>query len=309
MSEAGPATSGAGPATSEVRAYVLDRDVIRIAGPDAISYLQGQLSQDVVDLAVGASGFSFLLEPQGKVSAWGRITRVADDAIIFDVDHGFADVAIARLTRFKLRTKADIAQLDWQVIAIRGDAGYDTVGDAVIAAFDWPGFAGVGLIGAEVTAPPDMTIGDRAEYERRRIVVAVPAMGRELDASTIPVEAGAAIIDASVTFTKGCYTGQELVARVDSRGNNTPRRLRLVRIDDGVPGAGSELLVDDKVVGRLTSVAPTETGAVALAYVQRAVEPPVATVVVDQAGRRYTSICVPLAGPPSAVGTGERAAT
>ena len=117
------------------------------------------------------------------------------------------------------------------------------------------------------------------------------------------------IIDESVSFTKGCYTGQELVARVDSRGNNTPRRLRLVRIDDGVPAAGSELLVDDKVVGRLTSVAASGPGAVALAYVQRAVAPPAAAVVLDQAGRRYTSICVPLAGPPSVVGTGERAAT
>jgi hypothetical protein len=85
--------------------------------------------------------------------------------------------------------------------------------------------------------------------------------------------------------------------------------LRSVRIESGVPEAGSELFVDDKVVGRLTSVAAVDTGAVALAYVQRAVVPPVAAVVVDQAGRKYTSICVPLAGRPSAVDTGERAAT
>jgi folate-binding protein YgfZ len=261
--------------------YALDRDVIRIAGPDAISYLQGQMSQDVAGLAVGASAFTFLLEPQGKVSAWGRITRIADDAIIFDLDRGFAEAAIARLTRFKLRTKADIEQVDWPVYAD----------------FDWPGFDGADLI------------RDRADYERLRIEAGVPALGHELDGDTIPAEAGALVIEKSVSFTKGCYTGQELVARVDSRGSNTPRRLRLVRIDDGVPEVGSELLVDDKVVGRLTSVAAADGGAVALAYVQRAVQPPVAALVVDQAGRKYTSICVPLAGPPSAVGTGDRAAT
>ena len=294
----------------EVRAYVLDRDVIRIAGPDAISFLQGQLSQDVAGLAVGASAFSFVLEPQGKVSAWGRITRVAADAVIFDVDHGFADVVIARLNRFKLRTKADIEQLDWRTVALRGASDRGVLDPAaVVAAFDWPGFSGVDLMGANVTVPAGLTAGDRDDYERRRIEAAVPVLGCELDASTIPGEAGAAIIDGSVSFTKGCYTGQELVARVDSRGNNTPRRLRSVHIDGGVPAAGSDVIVDDKVVGRLTSVAPTESGAVALAYVQRAVEPPVAAVVVDQAGRRYTSICVPLPGPPSAVGTGERAAT
>jgi tRNA-modifying protein YgfZ len=290
-------------------AYTLDRDVIRIAGPDAISYLQGQLSQDVAGLAVGASAFTFLLEPQGKVSAWGRITRVADDAVLFDVDRGFAETTIARLTRFKLRTKADIEHLDWTVFAVRGDAGCNATIETVIASFDWPGFEGIDLMGDEVEAPHGIPVGDRADYERQRIEAGVPALGRELDGDTIPAEAGALVIDKSVSFTKGCYTGQELVARVDSRGSNTPRRLRLVRIDDGVPEAGSELLVDDKVVGRLTSVAASYGGAVALAYVQRAVVPPVAAVVVDQAGRKYTSICVPLAGPPSAVGTGDRAAT
>jgi len=290
-------------------AYPLDRDVIRIVGPDAISFLQGQLSQDVVRLAVGASAFTFLLEPQGKVSAWGRITRVADDAIIFDVDRGFADVAIARLSRFKLRTKADFERLDWRVVAVRGDVAYDTTGAGVVATYDWPGFEGLDLMGADIAAPAGIVAGDHAEYERRRIEAGVPVMGHELDAATIPAEAGDVIIDKSVSFAKGCYTGQELVARVDSRGNNTPRRLRLVRIDDGVPDAGSELLVDGKVVGKLTSVAASDSGAVALAYVQRGVVPPVTAVVVDHAGRRYTSICVPLAGPPSAVGTGERAAT
>ena len=292
-----------------MRAYTLDRDIIRIAGPDAISYLQGQLSQDVAALAAGASAFTFLLEPQGKVSAWGRVTRVADDAVLFDVDAGFADVALARLTRFKLRTKADIERLDWRMMAIRGDAESFDHGDAVFARFDWPDFEGVDLMGADVTVPSDITVGDHAEYERRRIEAGVPVMGHELDANTIPAEAGDVVIDKSVSFTKGCYTGQELVARVDSRGNNTPRRLRLVRVDDGVPEPGSELLVDDKAVGRLTSVAPSGRGAVALAYVQRAVVPPTAAVVLDQAGRRYTSICVPLGGAPSADGTGERAAT
>ena len=290
--------------------YELDRDVIRIAGPDAISFLQGQLSQDVAGLAVEDSAFTFLLEPQGKVSAWGRITRVADDAIIFDVDRGFGDIAVARLTRFKLRTKAEIELLDWAVLALRGDGAREATGLVeVTATFDWPGFDGVDLIGPDVAPPHGVTVGDRAEYEHQRIEAGVPALGHELDSATIPAEAGDVIIERSVSFTKGCYTGQELVARVDSRGNNTPRRLRLVRIDDGVPDVGSELLVGDKVVGRLTSVAAAGGGAVALAYVQRAVVPPAAAVVVDHAGRKYTSICVPLAGPASAVGTGERAAT
>jgi folate-binding protein YgfZ len=283
---------------SEAVAYPLERDVVRIAGPEAISFLQGQLSQDVARLAIGDSAFTFLLEPQGKVSAWGRVTRTADDEIIFDVDGGFGDAAVARLNRFKLRTKADIQRLDWRVVAVRGDAppperapGH---ADVVVATFDWPGFDGFDLLGVDVAAPAGVTVGAPADHERRRIEAGVPALGHELDADTIPAEAGPLVIERSVSFTKGCYTGQELVARVDSRGSNTPRRVRLVRIDGGVPGEGSEVVVDDKVAGRITSVAASATGAVALASVQRAVTPPVAAVVIDQAGRRYTSICVPL---------------
>src|SRR5688572_7327876 len=126
-------------------AYELERDVIRIAGTEAISFLQGQLSQDVARLAVGQSAFTFLLEPQGKVCAWGRITRTDDDEILFDVDRGFADAAITRLTRFKLRTKADIERLDWRVVAIRGgNAGEHAATDGeVVARFDWVGFSGI----------------------------------------------------------------------------------------------------------------------------------------------------------------------
>ena len=285
---------------AEAVPYVLQRDIVRVAGPEAVAFLQGQLSQEVARLAVGQSAFTFLLEPQGKVCAWGRITRTDDDAILFDVDRGFADAVIARLTRFKLRTKADIQRLDWEVVAFRGEGGGSiNVTAPVIASFDWPGLAGVDVMGPAVSTEAAwntarVAMGDSAEYERRRIEAGVPALGRELDVDTIPAEAGPLVIEKSVNFTKGCYTGQELVARVDSRGSNTPRRMRLVRVDEGVPEMGSELVVGEKVVGRLTSVAPKGAGAVALASVARSVTPPVAAVVVDQAGRKYTSICVPL---------------
>ena len=92
---------------------------------------------------------------------------------------------------------------------------------------------------------------------------------------TIPAEAGQWLIDASVSFTKGCYTGQELVARVDSRGSNTPRRLRLLRAAEQDAAAlvtGAALVLDGAEVGTVTSAAAGSP--VALAYLKRAVEPP-----------------------------------
>ena len=100
----------------------LDRDVVVVSGPDAIGYLQGQVSQDVEALAVGASAWSLVLQPQGRIDAWARISRVADDAAVLDVDAGFGPALVARLARFKLRVKADIEPLPWRCVAVRGPA-------------------------------------------------------------------------------------------------------------------------------------------------------------------------------------------
>lgn len=251
-----------------------DRDVIRVSGPDALTYLQGQLSQDLDALAVGDSAFSLLLQPQGKIDAWLRVTRTADDVFVLDVDAGWAEHVVARLRRFMLRVKADIEVLEWKVAILPSE-------DELAPPDAWRVVSEVEgtttLLGPDVTG--DITAED---YERLRIERLIPRMGSELDESTIPASAG--IVDRSVSFTKGCYTGQELVARIDSRGDRTPTRLRRIRGD--VP-VGAALHVDGNDVGHVTSAA----SGVALAYVRRAVEPPtvaearwdggVATVTVE----------------------------
>jgi len=269
---------------TSVGAVVLPRDVVRVSGPDAVSFLQGQCSQDVAGLAVGASAETFVLQPQGKVDVWGRWTRTADDVVVLDLDAGWADVAVTRLHRFKLRVKAEIEVLPWRCVALRG-AGWEAVAlpDVPIAArVDWPGMHGVDLLGPDVAVPPGVPLVERAVHELLRIEAGMPAMGAELDERTIPAEAG--VVERSVSFTKGCYTGQELVARVDSRGSNTPRRLRGVVVEGAVPDPGDELVLDDRVVGSLTSVEPSSEGAVALAYVRRDVEPPAELRVRTPAG-------------------------
>ena len=102
-------------------------------------------------------------------------------------------------------------------------------------------------------------------------------MGHELDESTIPAEVGPWVIERSVSFTKGCFVGQELVARIDSRGGNVPRHLRGVVLGANVlPPVGAELVVDGEVRGTLTSVGESLDlrAPIALALVHRSVEPP-----------------------------------
>ena len=248
--------------------YVSQRDVVSVSGDESEQYLQGQISQDVLGLGIGESAWSLILQPQGKVDAWFRITRTSADSFLLDVDAGFGETLMARLQRFKLRTKADLELHTWDWHAIRGaDAAIPEVPEDAIAASPAKGQAGIDLVGAELPLAAGEALTDD-EFERLRIEAMVPLMGSELDDSTIPAEAG--IVDESASFTKGCYTGQELVARVDSRGSNTPRRLRLVSGAGQVP-TGTELMLDDKAAGVLTSTSTNSAGDgwVGLAYIKR----------------------------------------
>jgi folate-binding protein YgfZ len=229
------------------------RDFVRVSGPDAQSFLQGQLSQDVDTLQPGSTRLSFLLQPNGKVDAFVRVSCIAQEAYLLDVDAGWGDAVVDRLQRFKLRTKADITRVGgWQCIAELQDGA---VVEEIIDDIDVEGVP-----------------GDLEEYEVLRIKAGLPAMGNEIDDSTIPASLGQSVIDAAVSFTKGCYTGQELVARMDSREASAPTKLV------GFVGAatpGDPVQIDGRDVGRVTSAA----GGVALALVRRDVELPAGPLV------------------------------
>ena len=285
-----------------VGAWWLPRDFLSVRGRDAFTFLQGQLSQDV-DLAPGTSADALLLQPQGKMVALLRVTRLAPDDFVLDVDEGWAPAVVERLNRFKLRVEAAVEPLGWRCLALRGPEAHAAAEglDGHVAAADWPDLPGVDVIGEEPQPPGGVRLCGADAYQVLRVEAGVPAMGSELDERTIPAEAG--VVERSVSFTKGCYTGQELVARIDSRGGRVPRRLRGVVMggSGSLPPAGAAVSTDDKEVGRLTSVAPAVGGRppVALAYVGRAVEPP-ADVEVGwdggSVGARLLSLPLPAVG-------------
>ena len=252
----------------------LDRDVVAVTGPEAAAYLQGQLSQDILGLDDGGFAWSWLLAPNGKVDALLRVTRRSAEDWLLDTDAGWGEAAVARLAKFKLRTKVEIGASPLRVVRLA--PGTDPpVGAVAVLSPPWPG-----LDGADAICPPELAeglaAGPAADYEAGRIIAGIPRMGLELGERTIPGETG--LVPLTVSFTKGCYTGQELVARIDSRGGNVPRRLRGLRF--GGPAAagveaGDELFgADGGPVGTVTSVADShEHGRVGLGYIRRGVEP------------------------------------
>lgn len=278
------------------------RDVIEVDGPEATGYLQGQISQNAERLVEGASAWTLLLEPNGRVTAWGRVTRVGPETFWLDTDVAAGAATLERLQRFKLRTKATFTlHQGVATVIVRGPmtpsvADLQSVLDDDLAGhhlgagldrvravrLDWPSTSGVDLLGLDLGAPgvadalsaAGMVLGDPSIVELERVEAGRPAMGHEFGEKTIPAETG--VVELSADFTKGCYVGQELVARIDSRGSNTPRSVHPVRLAGGIRAkVGDELLLDGEPVGVLTSVAAATDHVAALASIKRGVEAPV----------------------------------
>ena len=250
------------------------RDVVAVVGPDARTYLQGQLSQDVEALEVGGSAETFLLQPAGKVDAWMRVSRLADDHFLLDVEEGFGPQVVARLTRFLLRTDCTVQEVQWDLLTVidaEASAFSPPVGGLALAV-EWPGLVAVDLLGPSVELPAGLAEGSSRDWEARRIAAGIPAMGSEMDSTTIPGSTG--VVERSASFTKGCYTGQELVARVNSRSAGTPTRIVRAVGSGPAPAVGSDVTVDSDPAGHLTSVATLGDGFVALVSVRRAVATP-----------------------------------
>ncbi len=265
------------------------RDFVVVSGVDAGSYLQGQLSADVLALGDGESVLSFVLAPDGKADALLRVTA-QEGGFLLDCDGGFGTSIVTRLERFKLRVKVDIEQVPRECWAVRGprSAGCrerfeaEAIPGALVLECLWPGVVGFDLVGAVGVAaaeresdrgtmagdprfePLDIAGLERcdpATLEALRIAAGMPKMGAEIVEGVIPAETG--IVEEAVSFTKGCYTGQELTERIASRGGNTPRKLRHLVVDPAgsaphapvTPYPGTTLHKDGKQVGTVTSVA------------------------------------------------------
>lgn len=272
----------------DVVGRVLERDVVWVDGPDAQSYLQGQVSQDLASLTPGGSVEALVLSPQGKIDGYVRVVMVSDERFAVEIEHGFGEAVAERLRRFKIRIKASLETEVVRLVEVRGPhAELPEVSPVDVAClpFQFGPLAGYDLLGSSAALPEGVPAGDAVAFEAARIAAGVPRMGRELTERTIPAEAG--LVERTVSFSKGCYTGQELVARLDARGNRVPWNLRALTIAtaDSVP-PGATVSIDGAEVGHVTSAvrSPVGVGVVALAYLKRGVEVPVEVSVATDAG-------------------------
>jgi folate-binding protein YgfZ len=197
------------------------RDIVAVEGPDALTYLHSQVSQDLQGQEVGEQRWTFVLDPTGKVVSLARVTRMSDDRFELDTDAGFGASLLARLDRFRIR------------------------------------------VAAETSLMPADGVERDAAAEHARIVAGWPRMGAEIEPGEA-IPGGTGLTRLAVSFTKGCYPGQELVERMDSRSAEAPTSIRRLTVEAGAR-AGDAVRDGDREVGVLTSVAGTD----ALGWVKR----------------------------------------
>jgi folate-binding protein YgfZ len=207
------------------------------------------VSNDVEALQVGDACPALLLTPKARLIAPVVVWRRGEDDFLVLTEPELGEPVRALLTRMRLRAKCEIEPEEHSSTLVFGGEGIAT---------DFPGAV------EELDSAVAPTI-DGEELERRRVEAGVPRWGRELDDRILPAEAG---LDAThINFGKGCYPGQEPIARLHYRGKAN-RGLRVLELAD-VPPYDAELVHDGKVVGRVTSAVRRPDGSVvALGYVR-----------------------------------------
>lgn len=274
--------------------------LIKISGRDRLTYLQGQISQDVLNLQAEDGVRACLLNGTGHLLAQLWVYGF-DDHVVIETDLERGALVAQHLDRYHIREKVQIENITdrWAVVTIQGGGARRAWGDmpyrfresGVVVGRDRLGAAN----GIDIWLPTDdardadaaltnvdgVVEMDEDTFELLRIEAGRPAWGPELSESVIPLEAG--MLDA-ISFSKGCYVGQEIVARIRSRGhtNRSLVRLRLTNAarasDEVVAPEGAR---SGDAIGRVTSAAVSPAiGPIALGYVRNEYATPDACVIV-----------------------------
>jgi folate-binding protein YgfZ len=265
------------------------RDAVRATGPDAEAHLNRLLSNDVAAVPVRGSQDALLLTPKARVIAPVRLLRRTADDFLLLTEPGLGPELTRQLLRSRFAAKVDIAAEEHAVTLVVGEGWEPPAGVLAADASADVGAPAWEIVDADPPAAAAPLAAD--ELERLRIRARSPRFGAEIDDRVMPAEAG--LVERAISFTKGCYPGQEPVARLHYRGHaNRGLRTLLLAAGAGATGAAgaaatlppydAPVVHEGKEVGRVTSAIPAAPGEVlALAYVR--VEVP-ADAVLDVDG-------------------------
>jgi folate-binding protein YgfZ len=282
-----------------------ERGKLMVRGSDAAELLQGQLTNDVEALEPNAGCYAALLDRKGHTQADMRVLRLEPGDLWLDTEPQATATVERHLRMYSVGREVEIedATGEWAIVSLIGPAATEVVGAPPLRSEHDQRFFerdGVEILAVATDTGLDLIVraaqaGDLRESLERSDAVAVseaaaeivrvesgrPRFGREITTATLPQEAG--IDERAVSFTKGCYIGQETVARLHYKGRPN-RHLRGLRLTEPATD-GDAIVLGDREVGRVgTAVISPAHGPIALAVIRREAEPG-ASVAVGEATR------------------------
>lgn len=296
-----------------------DRGKLRLSGKEHLKFLQGMLTNDVIKLEEGKGMYAAVLTVKGRMLSDMNVYR-EPESVLLDLEPGLNEKVEELLKKFRLSYKAQIDDItdDLGLISVHGPNAGKLVSS--ISGVDVSGLEELshkkarvdtaellivkinrtGEEGLDVYAPSDSIEGiwsvlmDNGKelgvkpvgldaYNTLRIEAGIPIYGADMDEETIPIEAG---IWRALNFEKGCYVGQEVVARIKWRGHVNRHLMGLTMAGEDLPASGDEIFAGEKKIGRITSsvFSPALGRPVALGYVRREFKSPGTEVIIKVKG-------------------------
>lgn len=288
-----------------------DRAWIAVSGPDAAEFLQGQVTNDTEEIGTGQGVYAALLDRKGHLQADMRILRMGDESFLIDTEGATGPRLLKHLSMYKIGRQVDVAETARSLFSLIGPGAYGVTDLAPGGehAFTEATIAGASCLvvstapGLDVICAPEshdpvlaqleadraIPVSERAG-EILRVEMGLPRFGFDMTESNMPAEAG--IVDRAVSFTKGCYIGQEPVARLHYKGRPN-RHLRGLRAKGPVE-RGAPVRLGDRELGQVgtTALSPA-SGRIALAILRKEAEPG-STVSVGEEGAEVDAVVVEL---------------
>ncbi|BCU77451.1 hypothetical protein [Luteolibacter sp. LG18] len=252
--------------------------LLEVRGPDARRYLNGQLTQDVRLVADGTKAlYACVTDAKGKLQFRVTLHGRPDGALRVACDHEGGEDLLARLDRYLISDDAEIVDIsaEWKRVHVTAPEAPAVEGGSHAVAIDRIGVLGwdVWIPAGESHAAEALPIWPADEVEAARIAAGIPAWGRELEAGMLPPEAGLERTD--ISYSKGCYIGQEVISRIKSAGKVNRRLTKLLVPESAACEAGASLrTAEGAEAGVITSVSPVVSDGrrVLLGYVKRSAE-------------------------------------
>ena len=247
------------------------RALWKLSGPDAIRYLNGQITNDVTRLAVGHALYAAVCTAKGRMDGDVTIARHGEDFYL-DADSALRESLGARLDKYLIADDAAFEDIsdDWNLTHVFGAQPPPNPENGFAIANPRYGLAGHDVWMQGTPTPTSGTTVDADVIETLRLENGLPRWGVELTPNTLPPEAGPHML-AAISYTKGCYVGQETIARLKSVGHVNKTLVFLHSATAQFPPGGTKLTLDGREVGTITSsgFSPRLEKGIALAYVQR----------------------------------------